>query len=172
MATQILLPNDFLNYDFVAMARKEANSKNRMRLIAMANIKDGKTLTQIADSLKIHWKTIQVWLAQFRKGGINALYVKTTKNKPKKLNDAIEIWVAEFINNLNSKETGGYTTGKQIHALIEQKFSIKCCLRSVYNLLHRLNFSWITARSKHSKSDPEAQELYKKLSKSSKRATA
>ena len=168
MSNQILLPDDFWDYDFVAMARKEAHAKNRLRLLAMANIKEGKTLTQIADSLKIHWKTIQTWLAQFRKGGINKLYVKVNKDKPKKMNATIESWVDAFIKALNSNDTAGHITGKQLHALIKEEFSIKCCLRSVYNMLHRLNFSWITARSKHPKSDEEIQNVYKKLSKSPK----
>ena len=164
MANKIILPQDFLNYDFVAIEKKESNSKNRLRLLAMAHIKDGKPLAQIACSLKIHWKTIQSWLAQFRNGGIANLYVKIKRNKPNKINPTIDHWIKQCIDKLNCSDQGGYITGKQLHNFIEKEFSIKCCLRSVYSALHRLNFSWITSRSKHPKSDAEVQELYKKLS--------
>jgi len=164
MANTIILPQDFLDYDFVAMAKKESNGKNRLRLLAMAHIKDGKPLTQIAISLKIHWKTIQSWLYQFRQGGITNLYVKIKKTKPRKISPMIDNWIKQFIDKLNCSDQGGHITGRQLHNLIEEEFSIRCCLRSVYNALHRLNFSWITARSKHPKSDAEVQEIYKKLS--------
>ena len=77
----------------------------------------------------------------------------------------------EFLEALNANDTG-YLTGKQLHQLIEKEFSVNCCLRTVYNTLHRLNFSWITSRSKHPKSDKEVQELYKKLSRISQQSVA
>lgn len=164
MANPLLLPDQFEKFDFALLARKEQNPKNRIRLIAMANIQEGKPLSQIAESLKVHWKTIQTWIANFRKFGINGLYVKATKLKPRKITEAIDKWIYDFIQTLNSKDTGGYITGKQLHALVEQEFSIKCCLRSIYNALHRLNFSWISSRSKHPKSNEEVQLEYKKFS--------
>jgi hypothetical protein len=36
MANKIILPQDFSQYDFVAMSRKEPNAKDRLRLLAMA----------------------------------------------------------------------------------------------------------------------------------------
>lgn len=164
MANPILLPANFESYNFIAMSRKESNSKNRIRLIAMANIQEGKPLTHIAASLKVHWKSIQSWLANFRKQGISGLYVKSTKPKPRKLDDSVDKWIAKFMRALNEQDTGGYITGKQLHMLVEQEFATKCCLRTIYNTLHRLGFSWISSRSKHPKSDEEVQALYKKLS--------
>jgi len=164
LANPILLPSEFGSYDFIAMSRKELNTKNRVRLLAMANIQEGKTLEHIADLLKVHWKTIQSWLANFRKGGLEGLYVKSKRHKPRKLDSSVEDWINKFINALNAEATGGYITGKQLHGLVEKEFSIKCSLRTIYNTLHRLNFSWITSRSKHPKSDEEVQALYKKLS--------
>lgn len=164
MANPILLPQAFESFNFIALAKKEQNPKNRIRFIAMANIQDGKPLTEIADSLKIHWKTIQAWIANFRKNGIEGLYVKVTKIKPRKIHEEIEKWISNFINTLNSKDTGGYITGKQLHALVKQEFSIKCCLSTIYNALHRLKYSWITSRSKHPKSSEEVQQEYKKIS--------
>ena len=52
MARHIILPDDFHQYDFAKLARKESNPKNRVRLIAMANIKDGMTLNAISKVTK------------------------------------------------------------------------------------------------------------------------
>ncbi len=80
------------------------------------------------------------------------------------MNPTIEKWISDFINALNSDKSGGHITGKQLHTLVENQFSISCSLRTIYNTLHQLNFSWVSARSIHPKSDLEAQEQYKKLS--------
>ena len=165
MPNTLLLPEKFATYDFVSLAKKEPHPKNRLRLIAMGHIQDGKTLKVVASYIKVHWKSVQRWLTNFRMGGIDALYVKTTKHKPQKLNEEIQNRIKHFLEALNANDTGGYVTGKQLHDLIEKEFSVTCCLRTVYNTLHRLKFSWITARSKHPKSDEEIQALYKKLSR-------
>lgn len=168
LSNPILLPADFETYDFVSMAKQEKNPKNRLRLLAMAHIKEGKTLEQISDSIKVHWKTIQSWLSKFRSSGIDGLYVKTTRIKPNKLTKEADDWIVTFLTMLSTSDTGGYITGKQLQPIVQAEFSIKCCLRTIYNTLHRLNFSWISSRSKHPKSDVEIQELYKKLSRTPK----
>ena len=172
MANPVILPSNFESYNFILMSRKEKNPKNRLRLLAMAHLKEGKTLQQISDSIKVHWKTIQTWLRNFRKRGITGLYVKATRVKPHKLSKQVDNWIVNFLTRLSSCDTGGYLTGKQLLSLIEQEFSVKCCLQTIYNTLHRLKFSWISSRSKHPKSDHEVQELYKKFSTAAKTAAS
>ncbi|WP_425360907.1 winged helix-turn-helix domain-containing protein [Candidatus Tisiphia endosymbiont of Ceraclea dissimilis] len=41
---------------------------------------------------------------------------------------------------------------------------MKCSLKTVYNTIHRLGFSWITSRSVHPKSNQATQNTYKKTS--------
>lgn len=172
MSNPIHLPANFETYNFVAMSKKARNSRNKIRLIAMAHIQEGKTLKQTAAALKVHWITIQTWLRNFRNFGIERLYVKTTKVTPSKISKQVETWIVNFLTMLNSHDTGGHITGKQLQSIITKEFSIKCCLQTIYNTLHRLKFSWITSRSKHPKSDAEVQELYKKLSTTDKKVTA
>jgi len=38
-------------------------------------------------------------------------------------------------------------------------------MKSIYDVLERLNLSWVSGRSKHPKCDLEAQEQFKKTSK-------
>lgn len=168
LSNSILLPSGFATYDFTAMAKKEKNPKNRIRLLAMANIKEGKTLKQVSDALKVHWKTIQTWLRNFRSFGISGLYTKTTRAKHGKLSKDITDWIVKFITMLSSSDVGGHITGKQLQSIVLEEFGFKCCLKTIYNSLHGLKFSWISSRSKHPKSDMKIQELYKKFSKTSK----
>ena len=166
MPNPLKLPTDFDKYDYSKLARSEKNPKNRIRLLAMANIKAGMTLESIAIVLKIHWKTIQQWLYRFRKEGISGLYVRSTKSKATKLGVDIEKWISQFMEALYSSPVGGRVTGKQLHKIVCNEFCVNCSLKTIYNTLHRLNLSWISCRSKHPKSDMEVQELYKKLCRS------
>ena len=78
MPNPIILPLDFYKYDYAKLSRSESNPKNRVRLLAMANIKKGMSLQAIGTVLQVHWKTIQQWLYRFRKEGISGLYVRAT----------------------------------------------------------------------------------------------
>ena len=110
----------------------------------------------------MHWKTLQNWLTSFRANGISGLYVKTTKHKPSKLSHDVKLWISKFMKTLYSNQIGGRITGTQLLSLVKKRFSVECCLQTIYNTLHDLNLSWISCRSKHPKSDIEVQELYKK----------
>ena len=80
MPNKLLLPENFAAYNFVSLAKKEPHPQNRLRLIAMGHLQDGNTLKVAASYIKVHWKTVQRWLTNFRLHGIDALYVKTTKH--------------------------------------------------------------------------------------------
>ena len=66
--------------------------------------------------------------------------------------------------DLQDKKKGGRIKGTDILKLMEEKFSVRCSLKSVYNALRRIDLVWISGRSKHPKSDPKAQEAFKKTS--------
>ena len=166
MPNPLKLPSDFDQYNYTNLSRSEKNPKNKVRLLAMANIKAGMTLKSIAPVLNVHWKTIQQWLYRFRKEGISGLYVRSTKEKPTKLGADIEKWISQFMEALYSTSVGGRITGKQLHKIVCKEFSVSCSFKTIYNTLHRLNLSWISCRSKHPKSDKEVQEVYKKLCRS------
>ena len=114
MPNPIILPADFNSYDYAKLAKSEKNPKNRLRLLAMASIKEGIPLEAIGKILHVNWKTIQQWLYRFRREGISGLYVRTTKDKPTKLGPEIEQWIADFMEKLYSSSVGGRITGKQL----------------------------------------------------------
>lgn len=156
------LPSNFYNYDFKSLYKSEANAKNKIRLLAMLHLQEGKSIQSISETLKTPYPTIHTWLQNFRKNGLKGLYIKTTRYKVPKITNKIKNWIAEFMEKLYSSEVGGSITGKQLLSIVKNHFNIECCLQTIYNTLHSLNLSWISCRSKHPKSDLEVQELYKK----------
>lgn len=161
MGRKLHLPESFEQQDFLKMMRKMRHGRNRIRLLAMHHIQTGKSLTAVSKVVNVHWSTIQGWIKRFRELGVEGLYETKRSGAPRKIASAQEQFITEKITTLSQTKTGGYITGKEMHRELIDKYGIQCCLKTVYNTLHRLNFSWITSRSIHPKSNLANQEQYR-----------
>lgn len=56
-----------------------------------------------------------------------------------------------FVVQTAVKADGGRLQGKDVQAYIASEFGVQYQKSNIYNLLHALNLSWITTRSKHPK---------------------
>lgn len=162
MARPLILPIAFCEHDFLSLMKKESHGRNRVRLLAMHHLQLGKSLKSVAELVKSHWITVQAWLQRFKKLGFDGLFESQRSGAPRKLNVAQDAFLSDIIKNLSENKTNGYITGKELHQMLIDKYKVKCSLKTVYNSLHRLGFSWITSRSIHPKSNIEAQNAYKK----------
>lgn len=159
---RLILPQGFHDHDFIKMMKHEQHGRNRIRLLAMYHLQLGKSFKAISEIVKSHWKTVQSWLRRFRNHGFEGLFESQRSGAGKKLNSLQESFIVDTINSLSNSKTGGYITGKELHKMLVEKYDAKCSLRTVYNTLHRLGFSWITSRSIHPKSRQDIQDEYKK----------
>jgi transposase len=128
----------------------------------MYHLQLGKSFKAISAIVRAHWKTVQSWLRRFRKSGFEGLFESQRSGAPRKLNTLQESALYDKISILSGSNTGGYITGKELHNILLKEYDAKCALRTVYNTIHRLGFSWITSRSMHPKSNQETQNAYKK----------
>jgi len=110
---------------------------------------------------KIRW--VQTWAARFRDEGIPGLYDRPKPGVPRKLPPEED---ARFIARIKAgplPEDGvSVFHGKKIQEILEREFHCRYSLSSVYELLHRLRFSWITPRPIHEKNDSEAMRIWLK----------
>lgn len=162
MGRKLTLPYGFEKHDFLKMMKKMKHGRNRIRLLAMHHIQLGKSLKMVSRIVQSHWITVQKWLKRFKAEGFDGLYESKRSGAPRKIQTEEEEFISEKLSTLSTAKTGGYITGKQIHQILIDKYNIRCSLKTVYNALHRLDFSWITSRSMHPKSNLETQEQYKK----------
>ena len=51
---------------------------------------------------------------------------------------------------------------KDIQQLAEEHYNAHYTVNGIYELLKRIDMSWISARSQHPKADPQAQDAFKK----------
>lgn len=162
MGRKLTLPNGFEKHDFLKIMKKTKHGRNRIRLLAMHHIQLGKSLKMVSKIVQSHWVTVQKWLKRFKDHGFDGLYESKRSGAPRKIQKREDKFISETLSTLSTAKTGGYTTGKEIHKILIDKYSVQCSLKTIYNALHRLNFSWITSRSIHPKSNIETQEQYKK----------
>ncbi|MFH1644319.1 MAG: IS630 family transposase [bacterium] len=153
------------SHDFGKLSKSEPHPKKRILLIALEQLKKGTKINKVAESLGVNRHTVGIWYRRYKKNGLAGLIDKPKSGRPPKLKKEKE---QEFINKialLQDTRSGGRTTGNDIRKLAECEFGVIYADDTIYKVLKRLNFSWITARSKHPKSDLKTQETFKKTLK-------
>jgi transposase len=151
--------------DFFQLAKRESNPRTRIRLLALGHLRAGKTKLEVIDMFQIVFPTLRQWLLRFIAEGVNGLREKEGKGRKRKLSAEKEEEFRQQIEYLQKSRKGGRVRGQDVQVLLKEKFCINHALPSVYHVLERCGLSWISARSKHPKSDPGTQEDFKKNSK-------
>lgn len=146
-----------------ALIAQETNGRMRIRLLALSHIKDGADRTQTAKYLKVSRKAVNDWARKFFNEGIEGLNEKTRSGRSSKLTTTQLSELKEYIQLHSIKDSGGRLNAETLVSLINEKFGVKYSRTNVYRLLHALNFSWITSRSRHPKQSQEIQEDFKKI---------
>jgi transposase len=139
------------------------NARLRIRLLAVSHFLDGKNRTQIARFLKVSRASVNKWIKCYLDNGLTGLKEKKHTGRPKALTEGQLQQVKNYVVNSAIKSDGGRLQGKDVQAYILSEFNVQYQKTNIYHLLHRLNLSWITTRSKHPKQSIEAQEDFKKI---------
>jgi len=147
--------------DFLALSKKEKKPRVRIRMLGLAHIKDGTSYRKVSKMLKVSLVSVQEWANKFRDFGIEGLKDKGGGGKKPLFPKEKEEELKNLILEKQKKKSGGRLTGTDIQKIVNDDFGITCALRTTYDLLHRIGLVWISSRSKHPKSDVEAQEDFK-----------
>lgn len=132
-------------------------------MLAVSHFKDGKNRSDIARFLKVSRTSVKKWIKSYLDDGLIGLREKAHIGSPKDLTVLQLLQLKYFVTTSSIKPDGGRLQGKDVQAYIEKEFNVKYQKTNVYYLLHGLNLSWITTRSKHPKQSIEAQEAFKKI---------
>lgn len=151
--------------DFFQLAKREPHPRVRIRLLALGHLQSGKTKMEVADLFRITFPTLRAWILRFIAEGLNGLQEKKGKGRKRKLPSSQEENFRQQIEALQQTRSGGRIRGQDVQVLLKEKFCIDHALPSVYHVLERCGLSWISARSKHPKSDPQIQDDFKKNSR-------
>ncbi|MFN7094681.1 MAG: transposase [Burkholderiales bacterium] len=165
MARKCYFPEEVNKYEFKQLAKGCNDSELKLRYLGLSYVQATSSIKESAELLGVTARSITNWIKKVAEGGIDALKTKSHGGKTysrldPKLN---ELFVKDVIE-LAENKLGGRINGHDVHKLLKEKYNVQCCLATVYNILSYHDLVWITGRTKHSQSDPEAQERFKKTS--------
>lgn len=116
-------------------------------------------ISKVAAMFNISRTSLTGWLKAVHEAGIDELFVKPGRGKAPlvatKYHQLIKEWLQKNPN----------LTIDNVQQMIYEKLDIKIGRTATYNLIQKLNLSYITPRPKHYKSNPEEQKAFKKSSK-------
>ena len=154
--------NGIDDYDFDKLSKTERNPRERLRYLAFAHIKEGKSFTDIAQMVRINLRTLQNWISNFKKNGLEGLKDKPGRGAKPHLKDEDREAFKAAVLELQMNKKGGRIRGKDVLELMRSKFGIEPSKSSVYDTLKRVDLVWITGRSMHPEANLEEQETFKK----------
>lgn len=140
-------------------AERSAKQRDRYRIVLLA-IRGWET-QRIVEALSSNRRTVQAWAYRYRDHGIAGLTPrKAPGNKSILPPEQYEAFRTRIIEG--PREGDGVCTlrAKDAQRILNEEFGVDYRLKSVYDLMHRLNLACLKPRPRHEKSDPEAMKKF------------
>jgi putative transposase len=146
----------------LADAIPQKRSWKRVQAVILA--KQGWIASQIAISLGCSIRSVKNWVAQYNRGGVEALRERPRAGRPRRL-------APEHYPRLKQRldapalPTDGVCSlrAADVRRILEREFGVLMGRQAVYDLLHRLGYSELMPRPQHEDSLPEVQEFFKEI---------
>ena len=124
----------------------------------------GWTAQDIADALGCSLKAVQNWVAQYNRGGIQALHERPRSGRPPRLDPQEYPRLKQRLDAPPRPEDCVCTfRGLDVQRILEQEFGVLMSLQAVYDLLARFGYSSLLPRPQHEDANPEVQEFFKEI---------
>ncbi len=149
--------------DFKLLAKQASSAQLRMRYLALYHFTRGESRTQTAINLGVARGSVNTWVSNYLKYGLEGLQDKPRPGRTRMLSEAQQKQLKRFIQDNAVKQGGGRLIAEDVRRYIRDTLHVDYELRNVYRIIHSLGFSWITSRSKHPKQSQAAQDAFKKL---------
>jgi len=144
------------------LVRKQTDARLWVRLQMVILAKEGQTAPEIARTLSISRRTVQFWVHCYNTGGLEGLRDRRKGGNQRKLDDAQEHQIIDYLNQQAADPHGGVRRGEDLRQWIHSQFGVLYSLPGTYDLLHRLGYSCLMPRPRHKSTDPETQAAFKK----------
>ena len=125
-------------YDFDRLARKESDGHQRLRLIALAHLKEGKSCSEVGAALHACRHAVMRWVQWFIAGGVARLAGMPHDWSTQRLAKEQEEAFRQAVEQLQRERGGGRVRGEDIRQLLARQFGVAYSFNGVYDLLKRL----------------------------------
>ena len=79
------LPEELFEHDFSKLSKREPHARTRQRLLGLAHLQNGNTITEVARICKVARTTVYHWLQRLESEGIDGLQEKEGRGPRSKL---------------------------------------------------------------------------------------
>ena len=146
----------------LADAISQKRSWKRVQAVILA--KQGWTASHVAQSLGCSLRSVKNWVAQYNRGGLEALREQPRPGRPRSLAPEHYPRLKRRLEAPPTEQDGVCTLrGQDIRRILGQEFGVAMSPQAVYDLLHRLGYSDLMPRPHHEDCIPEVQEFFKEI---------
>jgi len=147
---------------FLADAIPRKRSWKRVQAIILA--KQGWTASHVAQSLGCSLRAVKNRVAQYNRGGVEALREQPRPGRPRSLDPEHDPRLKQRLDAPPTPEDGACALrAAEVRRILEREFGVLMGRQAVYDLLHRLGYSDLMPRPHHEDANPEVQEFFKEI---------
>lgn len=146
------------------LARRERNGKVRLRVLALARLREGRARGATAAQFGMSSNVLRIWVGRYNAAGVAGLVDRHGGGRAPLLNAAQQgVLKAKVLAGACLERDGvvAYRL-RDIRALAEREFGVHYSHGGMHRLLHALGCRWLVPRPRHPKSDGAAQARFKK----------
>lgn len=149
-----------------AAATRTKDAKAARRMLAIALVLEGADRTTSAQTCGMDRQTLRDWVHRYNTEGIDGLSNRYSAGPTPLLNAEQKAELAQMVRDGPDLATDGVVRWRRIDLKrkIEERFGVVMHERTVGKQLAALGFRRLSVRPQHPKSDPVAQEAFKKTS--------
>ena len=150
-----------------AAAAKSKDARACRRILAIGLVLDGVDRKLAAESCGMDRQTLRDWVHRYNAEGLPGLLNRRVSGPSCLLSPAQKEDLAQWVRNGPNPTTDGVVRWRRVDLKrkIEERFGVVMHERTVGKQLARLGFRRLSVRPQHPKSDPEAQDTFKKTSR-------
>jgi len=146
----------------LADAIPQKRSWKRAQAVLLA--RRGWTAAHIATSLGCSLRSVKDWVAQYNRGGIEALREGSRPGRPRSPAPDHYPRLKQRLDAPPLPEDGVCSLrAADIRRILEREFGVTMGRQAVYDLLHRPGYSDLMPRPHHEDANPEVQEFFKEV---------
>lgn len=147
-------------------AAKTADAKAARRMLALALVLEGADRKVAAETCGMDRQTLRDWVHRYNAEGLEGLSNRRSPGPSPRLSSAQKEELARMVREGPDPAVDGVVRWRRVdlQRRIEARFGVAMHERTVGKQLAGLGFRRLSVRPHHPKSDPDAQEAFKKTS--------
>jgi putative transposase len=166
MAAIEITREDLTARELRVASAKTGDAMAARRMLAIALVLEGKDRKTAAETCGMDRQTLRDWVHRYNAEGLTGLKNRKGPGRPSRLTAEQKAEVAALVEKGPDAERDGVVRWRcaDLKRRIEEMFGVKLHERTVGKQLKALGYVRLSVRPQHPKSDPQAQEVFKKTS--------